>query len=382
MAGADAVVFAAGAGPGSGAARKQTMDLGGAVKLIEAAKAAGVPRYVMVSSIGADHPSAPGGPMRPYLEAKAAADAALERSGLEFTIVRPGGLTDDDGTGRVTIGQDLAYGRIPRDDVAATLLAVLDTPSTAGRAFTLLAGDVPDRRGRARGLNATRAPVDLESARAREVLRRVRSIPRGRVTTYGDLSPGAPRFAGAVLSACHDADRPVAARGARGRLAGEGRAPAQAARGGGRAVPPDRVDMRFGLVPAGRGVVEMTGMAYDTILYDVRDDGVATITLNQPDTRNALSNELLGELIDAFESARDDERVRCVVLASTHEKVFSAGGNLDRLRRRRAARAQALRHRALPAPVQADRASWASPRSAPPTATCWPARSGSRSPAT
>ena len=143
VAGADAVVFAAGAGPGSGEARKQTMDLGGAVKLIEAAKAAGVPRYVMVSSIGADHPERAGGPMRPYLEAKAAADAALERSGLEFTIVRPGGLTDDDGTGRVTIGQDLAYGRIPRDDVAATLLAVLDTPSTAGRAFTLLAGDVP-----------------------------------------------------------------------------------------------------------------------------------------------------------------------------------------------------------------------------------------------
>ncbi len=70
-------------------------------------------------------------------------------------------------------------------------------------------------------------------------------------------------------------------------------------------------------------------MAYATLLYDVRDDGVATIALNSPDTRNALSNELLGELLDAFESARDDERVRCVVLTSTHEKVFSAGGNLE-----------------------------------------------------
>jgi enoyl-CoA hydratase len=73
----------------------------------------------------------------------------------------------------------------------------------------------------------------------------------------------------------------------------------------------------------------MQGMTYATLLYEVRDDGVATIAMNAPDTRNALSGELLGELIDAFESARDDERVRCVVLASTHEKVFSAGGNLD-----------------------------------------------------
>jgi enoyl-CoA hydratase/carnithine racemase len=68
---------------------------------------------------------------------------------------------------------------------------------------------------------------------------------------------------------------------------------------------------------------------YETILYDVRADGVATIALDQPETRNALSNELLGELIAAFESARDDERVRCVVLTSTHDKVFSAGGSLD-----------------------------------------------------
>jgi enoyl-CoA hydratase/carnithine racemase len=70
-------------------------------------------------------------------------------------------------------------------------------------------------------------------------------------------------------------------------------------------------------------------MDYATVLYEVRDDGVATIAMNAPESRNALSNELMGELIDAFESARDDERVRCVVLGSTHEKVFSAGGNLD-----------------------------------------------------
>jgi enoyl-CoA hydratase len=70
-------------------------------------------------------------------------------------------------------------------------------------------------------------------------------------------------------------------------------------------------------------------VSYETILYDVRDDGVATVTLNTPDNRNALSNELLGELADAFESARSDERVRCIVLTSSHEKVFSAGAALD-----------------------------------------------------
>jgi enoyl-CoA hydratase len=69
-------------------------------------------------------------------------------------------------------------------------------------------------------------------------------------------------------------------------------------------------------------------LAYETILYDVRDNGVATLTLNQPETRNAVSNEMLGELIGALEGARDDEAVRCVVLASSHETVFSAGANL------------------------------------------------------
>jgi enoyl-CoA hydratase len=70
-------------------------------------------------------------------------------------------------------------------------------------------------------------------------------------------------------------------------------------------------------------------VSFQTILYDVRDDGVATVTLNTPDNRNALTNELLGELTSAFESARDDEQVRCVVLTSSHEKVFSAGASLD-----------------------------------------------------
>ena len=143
ISGANAVVFAAGAGPGSGAERKGTMDLGGAVKLIEAAKRAGVRRYVMVSSINAD-PNAPGDDVfAVYLRAKGEADAELLASGLDYTIVRPGRLTDDPGTGRVRLGDDVGRGEIPRDDVAAVLVAVLHEPDTVGRTYELIGGDTP-----------------------------------------------------------------------------------------------------------------------------------------------------------------------------------------------------------------------------------------------
>jgi uncharacterized protein YbjT (DUF2867 family) len=139
---ADAIVFAAGAGPGSGPERKRTVDYGAAVKLIAAAEATGVPRYVMVSSIGAHDPASGPESMRPYLEAKAAADAALSASGLEWTIVRPGSLTDDPGTGKVDLSTELGRrGEIPRPDVAAVLAACLDTPETIGLTFEAFAGD-------------------------------------------------------------------------------------------------------------------------------------------------------------------------------------------------------------------------------------------------
>jgi uncharacterized protein YbjT (DUF2867 family) len=142
--GAEAVVFAAGAGPGSGAERKRTMDLGGAVKLIEAATEAGARRYLMISAMGAASPPVEGGGVYgEYLRAKAEADRALESSGLDYTIVRPGKLTDDLPTGRVMIGNDLPHGEIPRADVAATLAAALTVDSTIGRTFELLAGETP-----------------------------------------------------------------------------------------------------------------------------------------------------------------------------------------------------------------------------------------------
>jgi nucleoside-diphosphate-sugar epimerase len=145
VSGAEAIVFAAGAGPGSGAERKQTMDRDGAVKLIDAAKADGIRRYLMISSRGAGNPPPPGegDAFGEYLRAKAAADQALEASGLEYTIVRPGGLTDDEPTGRVTLGTGFDRGEIPRADVAALLHACLLLPHTIDWTFDAISGATP-----------------------------------------------------------------------------------------------------------------------------------------------------------------------------------------------------------------------------------------------
>jgi uncharacterized protein YbjT (DUF2867 family) len=139
--GADAVVFAAGAGPGSGPERKQTVDYGAAVKLIEACRRVGVSRYLMISAMGVDRPGFYGEEMKPYVDAKRAADERLIESGLDYTIVRPGMLSDDPGTGRIRVGTGLDRAEVTRDDVAATLLAVLDEPATAGLTFELENGD-------------------------------------------------------------------------------------------------------------------------------------------------------------------------------------------------------------------------------------------------
>ena len=139
----DAVVFAAGAGPGSGPERKWTMDYGGAVKLIAAAKARGASRYVMISSMGAD-PDAPGDDTYAvYRQAKGKADAELVDSGLAYTIVRPGRLTDDEGTGRVRLAERVGRAEIPRDDVAALVAAVLHEPATARKTFEAVSGETP-----------------------------------------------------------------------------------------------------------------------------------------------------------------------------------------------------------------------------------------------
>jgi nucleoside-diphosphate-sugar epimerase len=151
LAGADAVVFAAGAGPGSGAARKLTVDRDAAVLLADAAERAGVGRYVMVSSMGADgfDPERATDDavddddvFQTYLRAKSEADADLRsRSSLAWTVVRPGGLTDDAPTGRVAVGSEVARGSIPRADVAAVLAVALTEGSGIGAQFEVVSGD-------------------------------------------------------------------------------------------------------------------------------------------------------------------------------------------------------------------------------------------------
>lgn len=142
--GADAAVFAAGAGPNSGTARKDTVDRGAAVLFADAAERAGVRRYLVVSSMGAD-PGHPGDEVFDvYLRAKGAADADVRaRSGLDWTILRPGMLTNDAGTGQVLLAASTGRGPVPRDDVAAALLELLDTPATAGLTLELISGNVP-----------------------------------------------------------------------------------------------------------------------------------------------------------------------------------------------------------------------------------------------
>lgn len=140
---ADAVVFAAGAGPGSGPERKWTVDRDGSIKLIEAARASAIERYVMVSSIGAEDPPADDDVFSVYLRAKAEADRALADSGLEWTIVRPGPLADEPGSGRVRIATQPFRAMVARDDVAAVLGAIVHEPRSAERVLYAGAGDDP-----------------------------------------------------------------------------------------------------------------------------------------------------------------------------------------------------------------------------------------------
>jgi uncharacterized protein YbjT (DUF2867 family) len=146
LSGADAVVFAAGAGPGSGAPRKDSVDRAASVLMAHAAERAGVRRFVQVSSMGADQPPRPGtGEVRTaYITAKSAAEADLRARDLDWTIVRPGGLTDAPATGRIRLTPPpVPSGMVPRADVAAVIVALLDHPDTKHQTLELVSGDTP-----------------------------------------------------------------------------------------------------------------------------------------------------------------------------------------------------------------------------------------------
>ncbi|NHC47339.1 NAD(P)H-binding protein [Motilibacter aurantiacus] len=149
LAGADAAVFAAGAGPGSGTARKDTVDRGAAVLLADAAEQAGVRRYLLVSSVGVEAvrdgatPDGVDEAFVAYLRAKLAAEEDLRRRDLDWTILRPGRLTDDAGSGHVRLEPSVPRGDVPRDDVAAVLAALLDDRATARAVLELVSGELP-----------------------------------------------------------------------------------------------------------------------------------------------------------------------------------------------------------------------------------------------
>lgn len=143
LSGCDAAVFAAGAGPGSGPERKLTMDRDGAITLLRAATRAGLGRFVIVSSVGAEAPPDDDEPFSVYLQAKAAADAAVMASDRAWTVVRPGRLTDDPGTGRVRIDTAPFRDDVTRDDVAAVLAAVLADDRAAGAVLYVAGGEQP-----------------------------------------------------------------------------------------------------------------------------------------------------------------------------------------------------------------------------------------------
>ncbi|MFC3502973.1 SDR family oxidoreductase [Micromonospora krabiensis] len=145
LTGADAVVFAAGAGPGSGAARKDTVDRAAAALLADAAQHAGVRRYLLVSSMGVEGPPAPDTDpvFAAYLRAKKAAEDDLTARDLDWTVLRPGRLTDDPPTGRIALARHVDRGAVSRADVARVLVALLDRPASAGRILELVGGDTP-----------------------------------------------------------------------------------------------------------------------------------------------------------------------------------------------------------------------------------------------
>ena len=154
--GCEAVVFAAGGGPDGNKERKRTVDLEGSLKSIEGARLAGIRRFVQISAIDVDNPVADdvAEVWRAYVEAKRDADAALRDTDLDWTIVRPGRLTDETPTGFVALGPDVARASVPRADVAAVVAAVLDEPSSVGHQWNLVSGDLSVRDAIARAAAA------------------------------------------------------------------------------------------------------------------------------------------------------------------------------------------------------------------------------------
>ncbi|WP_163971096.1 SDR family oxidoreductase [Oceanobacillus halotolerans] len=141
----DAIVFTAGSGPHTGKDKTIMIDLDGAVKTIEAAKKAGVKRFVMISSFDTRRQAIQDAPesFAPYVAAKHYADEWLKRTDLDYTIIHPGGLTNDEGTGKVNIATDVEIDKVPREDIARVIVASLENEKTIGKEFQVVKGSTP-----------------------------------------------------------------------------------------------------------------------------------------------------------------------------------------------------------------------------------------------
>ena len=141
--GCDAIVFTAGSGGHTGADKTLLIDLDGAVKAVEAAEMAGIRRFLLVSALQAHRRENWNEQIKPYYVAKHFADKMVEQSSLTYTIIRPGGLLNEKGTGNIRVSEDIRSGSIPREDVARTIVAALDEENTYYKAFDLISGDLP-----------------------------------------------------------------------------------------------------------------------------------------------------------------------------------------------------------------------------------------------
>ena len=141
LSGADAVIFSAGSGGSTGADKTLLIDLDGAIKMMEASEQAGVDRFLIISALGADKRENWSEEIKSYYVAKYYADKALEKSNLNYTIIRPGALVNEPGTGSVWAGTEFEYGKIPREDVARVAVTSLTAEQTYRKAFNLISGD-------------------------------------------------------------------------------------------------------------------------------------------------------------------------------------------------------------------------------------------------
>jgi uncharacterized protein YbjT (DUF2867 family) len=190
--GADAVVFAAGAGPGNGADRKLTMDRDGAIKLLRAATLAGTPRYLIVSGAGAEDPPNGDDVFEVYLRAKAEADAAVVESDREWTIVRPGGLTDDPGTGNVRIDAAPHRGSVSRDDVASVIARLLADRRSSRRVLYVNSGERPIDAALDQALGSSDGAASCGAGSARAARCSPTLATRGAPSLVRDFSRGSP----------------------------------------------------------------------------------------------------------------------------------------------------------------------------------------------